>query len=194
FITFKGDTLRSISELLNTTVKRLLAVNKNLKEPIPSGSFLKIPTIKPNSPRAIRNKGKSTFKIKQTEKAPAIITLGRTLLGKRYRFGAAPYPVSRRFDCSSYIQYIFGKNGVPLPRTSRAQATVGRRINQRDVEPGDLLFFRRPRYSDNRIGHCGVDIGNGNMLNTYQSPPGVTITKWRSPYWLSRYITAREIL
>jgi peptidoglycan endopeptidase LytE len=33
FIAFRGDTLRSISMILNTTVKRLLALNKNLEEP-----------------------------------------------------------------------------------------------------------------------------------------------------------------
>lgn len=194
FITFKGDTLRSLTKLLNTTVNKLLALNKNLTEPIPAGIRVRIPTTQPNSPT---NKGitkKSTVRIKQTEKAPAIISLGRTLLGTRYQFGAAPYPRSKRFDCSSYLQYIFGKSGVALPRTSRTQATVGKRIRQRDIEPGDVLFFRRPRYSDNRIGHCGVDIGNGRMLNTYSSPPGVTITRWKDPYWLSRYITAREIL
>ncbi|WP_231571624.1 hypothetical protein [Gordoniibacillus kamchatkensis] len=50
------------------------------------------------------------------------------------------------------------------------------------IEPGDLIFFRRDRYSHYRIGHVGVDIGNCFILSTYKSPPGVTITKWRSPY------------
>ncbi|WP_236703477.1 C40 family peptidase [Paenibacillus xylanivorans] len=81
-----------------------------------------------------------------------------------------------------------------MPRTSSSQAQNGRKITQKEIEAGDLIFFRRDRYSDNRIGHVGVDIGNGNMINTYQSPPGVTITKWRRPYWLKRYVTVREIL
>ncbi|TVY07039.1 C40 family peptidase [Paenibacillus cremeus] len=192
FITFRGDTIRSLTNLLNTTAKRLLAVNKNLIEPIPAGTRILIPTVQPNSP-TLENRNK-TVKIKQTEKAPNIISLGRNLIGTPYRFGAGPYPRSRRFDCSSYLQYIFGKNGIALPRTARAQSRRGSRIGQRDIEPGDLIFFRRPRYSDNRVGHCGVDIGNGHMLNTYQSPPGVTITRWKDPYWLNRYITAREVL
>jgi len=195
FITFRGDTFRSLTELLNTTVKKLLAINPNLKEPIPAGTRIRIPTTQPNSPGLSQGKHeKSTVKIKQTEKAPAIIRLGRSLLGTPYRFGAGRYPRSGRFDCSSYLQYIFGRNGVVLPRTARAQARIGNRILRNDIEAGDIIFFRRPRYSDNRIGHCGVDIGNGLMLNTYKSPPGVTITRWKNPYWLSRYITAREIL
>ncbi|TXK72259.1 C40 family peptidase [Paenibacillus sp. N3.4] len=194
FITFRGDTFRILTELLNTTLKKLLAANPQLKEPFPANTRIRIPTTQPNSPRSLEKPRKSIVKIKQTEKAPAIIRLGRSLLGTRYRFGAGPYPRSRRFDCSSYLQYILVKTESCYQRTSGQQAIVGKRINQRDVEAGDILFFRRPRYSDNRIGHCGVDIGNGQMLNTYQSPPGVTITRWRDPYWLSRYITAREVL
>lgn len=128
------------------------------------------------------------------EKAQLIISLGRTFLGTPYKFGASPYPRSKKFDCSSYVQYIFSKNRIILPRTSRAQSRVGKNIRLRDIEPGDLIFFRRDRYSDNRIGHVGLDIGNGQMINSYQSPPGVTITTWRSPFWLKRYVTVREVL
>ncbi|MGQ7887555.1 C40 family peptidase [Paenibacillus sp. WC2504] len=80
------------------------------------------------------------------------------------------------------ISNTFRENGISLPRTTRSQATVGKRIAQKNVEAGDVIFFRRPHYSDNRIGHCGVDIKNGRMLNTYKSPPDVTITRRRSPY------------
>ncbi|HEY2493432.1 MAG TPA: C40 family peptidase [Paenibacillus sp.] len=133
------------------------------------------------------------MRIKQeAELAPSIIALGFRLRGTPYRFGATPYPRSRRFDCSSYTQYIYGSRGIRLPRTTRALKGVS--IRHRDVEAGDLIFFHRDRYSDNRIGHVGVDIGNGNMLNTYKSTPGVTVTKWKSPFWLKRYVTAREIL
>ncbi|WP_244163205.1 C40 family peptidase [Paenibacillus pectinilyticus] len=144
FITFKGDTLKSLSELLNTTIARLLAINKNLKEPIVAGIHVRIPTIQPNSSSAKRGLQKA-IRIKETEKAPDIIALGMRLRGTPYRFGAGPYPRSRRFDCSSYLQYIFGRNGISLPRTTRSQATLGKRIAQKDVEAGDVIFFRRPR-------------------------------------------------
>ncbi|QRG65577.1 C40 family peptidase [Brevibacillus choshinensis] len=195
FVTLKGDDLRSIAALLNTSVKRLLSVNKNLREPISSGIRVTIPTTpfrtgmqKMN--RSKPKKGKITFHVE----AGPIINLGKTLKGTRYKFGAGPYRKTGVFDCSSYMQYIYGRNGEALPRTSRAQARIGIFRRQRDIEPGDLIFFRRNRYSDNRIGHVGMDIGNGRMLNTYKSPPGVTITRWRSPYWLGKYVTAREVL
>ncbi|WP_123040502.1 C40 family peptidase [Cohnella candidum] len=195
FTTLSGDTLKKLSQLFNTTVKNVLASNTQLKEPIPSGTRVLIPAGKLAVMAA--NQKDKPVKIKQLpepELAPAILALGRTLLKKPYQFGAGPYPRTGKFDCSSYTQYIFGKNGVRLTRTSRSQARLGRAITRSQIEPGDLIFFKRDRYSDNRIGHVGVDIGNGYMLNTYRSPPGVTITKWTSPYWLSRFVTAREIL
>ncbi|XID93779.1 C40 family peptidase [Paenibacillaceae bacterium WGS1546] len=192
-ITIKGDTVKKLSRLLNTSVKKLLSINKNLKEPIPTGIKVTIPTIDFDAIPQVKSSEKAKIK-QEPEKSPAIIALGRSLMGTRYQFGAGPYPRSKRFDCSSFTQYIFGKNGVSLRRTSSSQARVGRRITQKEIEAGDLIFFRRDRYSDNRIGHVGVDIGGGKMINTYKSPPGVTITKWRSPYWLKRYVTAREIL
>ncbi|WP_246239212.1 C40 family peptidase [Paenibacillus anseongensis] len=78
------------------------------------------------------------------------------LRGTPYRFGAGPFSKLRRFDCSSYLQYIFGRNGINLPRTTRSQTTVGKRISQKDVEAGDVIFFRRPRYSDNRMVIVGL--------------------------------------
>lgn len=194
FVTLKGDTLKSISKLLNTTVKKLLAVNTNLKEPIPSGLKVIIPTIDFDAiPRKMSSSYKATTK-QAIELSLPIIALGYKLRGTPYRFGAAPYLRSRRFDCSSYTQYIYGSQGIRLPRTSRSQTRKGNPIKLNQIEAGDLVFFRRDRYSDNRIGHVGVDIGNGRMLNTYKSPPGVTVTKWKSPYWLRRYVIAREIL
>lgn len=195
FIVLRGDTLRIIAMLLNTSIKGVLSINKNLREPLPEGIKIKIPTMDIDTLPKNRVKSNKAAKIKQQpELASKITALGRTLIGIPYKFGAGPYPRSKRFDCSSYIQYIFGKNGIRLPRTSRAQSRSGRSIKQSDVEPGDLIFFRRDRYSDNRIGHVGMDIGKGKMLNTYQSPPGVTITRWKTPYWLRRYVTAREVL
>ncbi len=195
FIALQGDTLRSIAKLLNTSVKQLLSKNKNLRQPIPPGTKIVIPTLDFDSPSQRTGKRSRSIQIKQNvELAPKIIALGRKLIGTPYQFGAAPYPQSKKFDCSSYTQYLFNRNGIFLPRTGVLQSRKGRALKIRNIEPGDLIFFRRDRYSDNRIGHVGIDIGNGRMLNTYKSPPGVTITTWRTPYWLRRYVTAREIL
>ncbi len=114
--------------------------------------------------------------------------------GVPYKFGASPYPRSKRFDCSSFTQYVFGKFGVKLPRTARAQAIKGYRVSYTNLQPGDLVFFYVPgRFNTNRIvGHCGIYIGNGKFIHTY-GKPGVTISSLRSGYWKNTYMSARRV-
>jgi peptidoglycan endopeptidase LytE len=125
FITMPGDTLRTLSELLNASIQSIQAGNPNLNNPIPKGCKVVIPTIKLSPGTPAQRKQIHRAKVNQTDMhtdiAPSIIRLGRSLRGTPYQFGAAPYPRSRRFDCSSYMQYIFGRHGIRLPRNSRAQ-------------------------------------------------------------------------
>jgi lipoprotein Spr len=121
-------------------------------------------------------------------KADKVITLGKRYLGVRYRFGA-PSGSTKSFDCSSFMQYIFGKNGVRLPRVSSAQATKGYRVSKSKLKKGDLVFFNRPGY---RIGHVAVYAGSNKILHTYGAG-GVRMTSL-SGYWTSHYVTARRVL
>ncbi len=194
FTTMHGDTVSSLARLFHTTVKRLLAFNKNLSNPIPPNTRIKIPTYC-SKPRArMRLRSLPTAQIKVTpSKATAIIAYGRAFLGTPYQFGALPYPVSGKFDCSSYTQYIFGQNGIALPRSSAQQSLQGSFVPQTSLRRGDLIFFTSPRYTDNRVGHVGLHIGNGQMLNTF-APQGVNIRNWQtSPNWLGRYLLAKRI-
>ena len=45
------------------------------------------------------------------------------------------------FDCSGFVQYVFGQHGLTMPRETREQFRVGRSIRRNDLAPGDLVFF-----------------------------------------------------
>lgn len=126
-----------------------------------------------------------------TTKADKIITLGKKYLGVKYRFGA-PSGTTSVFDCSSFTQYIFGKNGVKLPRVSSSQASKGAKVAKANLKKGDLVFFKTSR-TGSKIGHVAVYIGSNKILHTY-GKPGVTITNLNSSYWKSHYVTARRVL
>lgn len=57
------------------------------------------------------------------------------------------------FDCSGFTQYVFKKAGVSIPRSSRAQAKAGEKINLADAQTGDLVFFSQNK---ERISHVGI--------------------------------------
>ncbi len=119
-----------------------------------------------------------------------IVKEAERYLGTPYRYGAAVGNTSS-FDCSSFTSWIFAQHGVKLPRTSRAQARVGKKVRSGDLQPGDLVFFDTD--FDGRINHVAIYAGDGKMIGAQSS--GVGYANPFSPYyWSSRYVTARRVL
>lgn len=97
--------------------------------------------------------------------ADRIIQLGETFLGTPYQFGALAGQ-TETFDCSSFVQYVFGQNGITLPRTSRQQSLLGITVPRDQIRKGDLLFFKSSS-SDGVVRHVGIYAGNDLILNTW---------------------------
>ncbi|AZN40578.1 C40 family peptidase [Paenibacillus albus] len=128
------------------------------------------------------------------DKVDEVISYGKRYMGVDYKFNASDYAESRKFDCSSFMQHIFKHVGVDLPRSSRAQSTVGKYVSRKNFIPGDIIFFYTPgRYRTNNIvGHVGLYIGDNQVLQTY-GQPGVTITKLVGD-WDDRIMWGRRVL
>ncbi|MDX6261967.1 MAG: peptidoglycan DL-endopeptidase CwlO [Kribbellaceae bacterium] len=77
--------------------------------------------------------------------------------GDSYVWGASG-PSS--FDCSGLTMYAWGKAGVSLSHSSKAQYSEGRHVSRADLRPGDLVFYGNPS-----IHHVGMYIGNGRMVH-----------------------------
>jgi len=55
-----------------------------------------------------------------------LIKTAKQNLGIKYKYaGNTP---KTGFDCSGFTKYVFAKKGINLPRVSREQAKVGRRV------------------------------------------------------------------
>lgn len=128
--------------------------------------------------------------------ADKLIATAKRYMGTPYLFGAKPYPQSRKFDCSSFTQYVYGKYGVTLPRVARNQAQKGKPVSRQALRKGDLVFFAVPgRFkSDKTMGHVGIYIGNGQMINTYSDKKGVHIANINKGYWADQYLSARRVI
>jgi len=120
----------------------------------------------------------------------SIINYGERFLGTPYLFGAE-YPNTGKFDCSSFMQYIFDHQGIDLPRTSIKQSKVGSYVSRSNLRAGDLVFFSTSYTSS--IGHVGIYVGNGRMLHTYGAG-GVKYSTIESGFWDRHYKTARRVL
>ena len=119
--------------------------------------------------------------------ANSIVSLSMNYIGVPYVFGGtSPYG----FDCSGYVQYIFAKAGISIPRTADVQYDFGTPISTTDLVPGDLVFFSTYTYG---ASHVGIYLGDGNFIHA-SSSRGVTVSSLSQAYYSSCYIGARRIL
>ncbi|MFJ9366345.1 NlpC/P60 family protein [Nocardia sp. NPDC101769] len=84
------------------------------------------------------------------------LAAGLTRVGDPYVWGATG---PDQFDCSGLVQWAFHQVGKSVPRTSQQQSSYGTPVDEKDLQPGDVVFF----YSD--ISHVGIYAGNGLMLH-----------------------------
>jgi cell wall-associated NlpC family hydrolase len=114
----------------------------------------------------------STFNGPASARASVAIQEAYRQLGKPYRWGAEG---PNSYDCSGLMMWAWGKAGVSLPHSSRAQFNAGFHVS--DLQPGDLVFFGSP------IHHVGMYVGNGQMVHAPQTGDVVKISSMqRSDY------------
>jgi len=121
-----------------------------------------------------------------------ILTQARNYLGTPYRRGGS-LQTGHTTDCSGFVQFIYRKSNIDLPRSSPEQAregtTVARTLDFAKMLPGDLLFFgRRGRH----IGHVGIYLGDGKMIHASDHRRGVIITDLRQSYPEGAFVVAKR--
>lgn len=118
------------------------------------------------------------------------VSIAKSYIGKvSYKFGVRN-PSNLVFDCSSFTQYVFKKNGMSIPWGSKAQARWGLPVaSKAHLAIGDLVMFSVN--TPGQINHVGIYIGNGQFIHNSPSK-GVGISSLNTGYWSSRYITARH--
>jgi peptidoglycan DL-endopeptidase CwlO len=126
--------------------------------------------------------------------AARVLATGDQYLGERYVYGGAKPGVG--FDCSGFVQYVFGRHGVSLPRTSRQQATAGRALPRTPtaLRPGDLMLFSS---KGRGVDHVAIYAGNNRMIHSSAGAGGVVYDDLSSPrgkWYLARHVASRRVL
>ncbi len=117
-----------------------------------------------------------------------VVQVAESYAGSRYVSGGSS---PSGFDCSGFTQYVYGKCGVTLSRTSYTQATQGTAVNKSELQPGDLLLFHY--YGSSSIGHVGIYVGNGKFIHAANSNRGVVYDSIESGYYADNYAGARRL-
>lgn len=119
---------------------------------------------------------------------------GKDIVSRAARYKGVPYvfggTTPKGFDCSGYVQYVFRDCKAALPRLADEQALKGVFVTQRQLRPGDLVFFTTylPGAS-----HVGIYAGSGQFWSA-SSSKGVILSSLKDDYWKTRYYGARRVL
>ena len=107
--------------------------------------------------------------------------------GTPYRYGGSSL---NGVDCSAFVQNTYRvKFNKRIPRTTRTQIKVGKRVKKSQLKVGDIVFFKTGRNSM----HNGIYMGNAKFMHA-SSSKGVTISSLNNNYWRKRYLTSRRVL
>ena len=128
---------------------------------------------------------------KSKAKSTKITKLAKKKLGKRYVWGAVGK--KNTFDCSGFTSYVCKKNGICIPRTSRAQSTYGKYISRGELKPGDLIFFDTSKRRKGYVNHVGIYLGNDKFIHASSAKKKVVITKLGKSFYSKRYKGARRV-
>ena len=101
----------------------------------------------------------------------SIIKEAKSHLGVNYVWGGTS--PTKGWDCSGYTQYVYGKNGIKLPRTTSQQRNAGKVISAKDAKPGDLVWIP---------GHIGIISETKGQM--YDAGSSRTNTTKRSYSWM----------
>lgn len=123
---------------------------------------------------------KYAYSLQQKEK----IVASATIRGKRQevvdfalQFVGNPYvwggtSLTNGADCSGFVQSIYKRFGISLPRVAADQANAGTRISVEEALPGDLIFYAENGY----IYHVVMYIGDGKVVHASSSASGIKVS------------------
>ncbi|MGE3842155.1 MAG: C40 family peptidase [Vicinamibacterales bacterium] len=121
--------------------------------------------------------------------AAPILQTALTLIGTRYRTGGGSPETG--FDCSGFVNWVFGQHGISVPRTVSELFRWGWSVViDEAVAAGDLLFFD----TEGGPSHVAIALGDGRFVHAPNARSAVRIDTLTMPYWARRYLGARRVV
>lgn len=123
-------------------------------------------------------------------RASELVVSAMGFLGLPYRRGGNSAETG--FDCSGFVKAIYEQTvGMILPRRADQQASVGQKVEQSELQPGDLVFFNTMRRT---FSHVGIYVGDNKFIHSPKPGAQVRVEDMTVGYWAKRYDGARRLL
>ncbi len=111
-------------------------------------------------------------------------------VGYRYVYGGSS---PSGFDCSGFTSYVYKQFGYKLNRSASDQLDNGTAVSRNELEPGDLVIFKKGN-SSKRATHVGLYIGNNQFVHASTSKVGVIVSRMSDAYYTTGFVGGRRIV
>jgi probable lipoprotein NlpC len=123
----------------------------------------------------------------EVQRAAEIESFYRKWGGSSYSFGGTS---QSGIDCSALMVKAYSEiYNIGLPRTTENQAKMGKRVRKKNLEAGDLVFFKTGIVRK----HVGIYVGDGVFVHSSASS-GVIKSSLDTGYWDDHYWKAKRLL
>jgi len=116
-----------------------------------------------------------------------IVRTALDLRGAPYAFGGSD---PRGFDCSGFVQFVYGRHGVRTPREVSDLFRAGSPLPLDRLQPGDLLFFRT---TSRGASHVAISLGDRRFVHAPSTTGVVRVEDLGVTYWARRLLSARRL-
>ena len=131
-------------------------------------------------------------------RADSVVAFALRQLGTPYTYaGTSP---ATGFDCSGFVQYVYGHVGVATPHSTALLITAGQPVPRAQARPGDLVVFTGTAVGASTPGHAGIIVaaGAGPLRFVHSSSArresGVKISQVEGTDYERRFMQVRRVL
>lgn len=126
---------------------------------------------------------------KLSSRASDLVVNALGMLGIRYKYGGNT--PENGLDCSGLVRYVFKETwGAELPRTAEEISRLGKKVDVKDLQPGDLVFYNTLKRG---FSHVGIYLGDNKFIHSPSSGGEVRIESMDLSYWQKRFNGARRL-
>ena len=128
---------------------------------------------------------------------PSQISKGQEIADYALQFVGYPYVYGgsspKGFDCSGFTSYVYKQFGITINRTASTQLDNGTPVSMSELQPGDLVMFKKSGTGSKRASHVGIYIGNNQFVHASTSTVGVIVSDMDSAYYGTGFVGARRL-
>ena len=127
----------------------------------------------------------------ESSKGQEIVDYALQFVGYPYVYGGSS---PKGFDCSGFTSYVYKHFGYSLNRSASGQLDNGKAVSMSQLQPGDLVIFKKSGTGSKRASHVGLYIGNNQFVHASTSKVGVIISSLSSSYYTTGFVGGRRIV